>query len=60
MVKVKKIDIDAKFFIVDRNEVLFYISKGGDESEDIAVWLNSSFFVEAFTCLFEKAIGDKK
>ncbi len=59
MIKVKKIDIDAKFFIIDREEVLFYISKGGDESEDIAIWLNSSFFVEAFTSLFEKAIGGK-
>ena len=57
--KIIKIDIDAKFFIVDRKEVLFYISKFGKDSEDIAVWLNSDFFVEAFTSLFEKAIGGK-
>jgi hypothetical protein len=59
MTKLKKIEIDAKFFIVDRKEVLFYISKGGNESEDIAVWLNSDFFVESFASLFEKAIGEK-
>jgi len=59
MTKVKRIEIDAKFFIVDRKEVLFYISKGGNESEDIAVWLNSDFFVESFASLFEKAIGEK-
>jgi HTH-type transcriptional regulator, sugar sensing transcriptional regulator len=59
MTKVKKIEIDAKFFIIDRKEVLFYISKGGNESEDIAVWLNSDFFVESFASLFEKAIGEK-
>ena len=57
--KIINIDIDAKFFIVDRREVLFYISKFGKDSEDIAVWLNSDFFVEAFTSLFEKAIGGK-
>jgi sugar-specific transcriptional regulator TrmB len=59
MTKVKRIEIDAKFFIIDRKEVLFYISKGGNESEDIAVWLNSDFFVESFASLFEKAIGEK-
>jgi sugar-specific transcriptional regulator TrmB len=57
--KVKRIEIDAKFFIIDRREVLFYISKGGNESEDIAVWLNSDFFAESFASLFEKAIGEK-
>jgi len=60
-IKIKKIDIDAKFFIIDRKEVLFYISRNnapGDE--DIAIWLNSDFFVEALTSLFEKAIGEKK
>ncbi len=58
MIKIKKIDIDSKFFIIDRREVLFYISKGGD-TDDVAIWLNSSFFVEALTFLFEKAIGEK-
>ncbi len=57
-VKIKRIEIDAKFFIIDRKEVLFYISKG--ESEDIAVWLNSEFFVESFASLFDKAIEAKK
>ena len=57
-IKIKKIDIDAKFFIIDRREVLFYISKDAVGSEDIAVWLNSDFFVEALTSLFEKAIGE--
>ncbi|VVB82520.1 Putative HTH-type transcriptional regulator TrmBL2 [uncultured archaeon] len=57
--KVKKIEIDAKFFIIDRKEVLFYISKSGSDSEDIAVWLNSDFFVESFALLFEQAISGK-
>jgi len=57
--KVKRIEIDAKFFIIDRREVLFYISKSGSDSEEIAIWLNSDFFVESLTGLFEKAIGAK-
>ncbi|HEA46646.1 MAG TPA: TrmB family transcriptional regulator [Candidatus Pacearchaeota archaeon] len=61
-IKIKKIDIDAKFFIVDRTEILFYISKDSKErsGEDIAVWLNSEFFSRAFAALFEKAIGGSK
>ncbi len=58
-VKIKRTEIDSKFFIVDRREVLFYISKSGSDTEDIAVWLNSDFFVESFASLFEKAIGEK-
>jgi len=57
--KIKHVEIDAKFFIVDRQEVLFYISKSGNENEEIAVWLNSDFFVESFASLFEAAIGEK-
>ncbi len=55
--KIKKIDIDAKFFIVDRKEILFYISKDKNQ-EDIAVWINSEFFSQAFAALFDKAIGE--
>jgi sugar-specific transcriptional regulator TrmB len=58
-VKIKRMDIDSKFFIVDRREVLFYVSKCGTDSDDIAIWLNSEFFVESFVSLFEKAIGEK-
>jgi len=59
-IKIKRIEIDAKFFIIDRREVLFYISRDANGNEDIAVWLNSDFFVEALTSMFEKAIGEKK
>ncbi len=58
-IKAEKVDIDAKFFIVDRKEILFYLSKNA-ENEDIAIWLNSDFFSEAFACLFDKALGNKK
>ena len=58
-IKFKKINIQAKFFIIDKSEILFYVSKKGAEIEDeIAIWLNSPFFAEAFSSLFEKAMED--
>ena len=54
--KIKKVDLSAKFFIVDRKEILFYLSKDV-EKENIAIWINSDFFANAFASLFEKALG---
>ncbi len=53
--KIKKVDVSAKFFIVDKKEILFYLSKYSSK-DDIAIWLNSEFFAEAFATLFEKAV----
>ncbi len=58
-VKIKQIEIDAKFFIIDRTEILFYLSKNTDK-EDNAIWLNSDFFSESFALLFEKALEKEK
>jgi len=51
-IKIKAINIDSKFFIIDRKEVLFYLSKES-KKDDQAIWLNSDFFSEAFANLFE-------
>jgi sugar-specific transcriptional regulator TrmB len=57
-VKITQVNLDAKFFIIDRTEILFYLTK--NLNEDIAIWLNSPFFAQAFASLFEKAMkGDK-
>ncbi len=53
--KFKKINIDAKFFIIDRREILFYITKSAS-GDDIAIWLNSEFFANAFASMFDKAL----
>ena len=53
--KFKHVEIDGKFFIVDRCEVLFYVSKNPD-GDDVAIWLNSEFFSGAFATLFDKAL----
>jgi sugar-specific transcriptional regulator TrmB len=56
-VKIYQTEIKAKFFIVDKNQILFYILDEKDErKEDMAIWLNSSFFVESFVMLFEKSL----
>jgi sugar-specific transcriptional regulator TrmB len=57
--KIQKIEIDSKFFIIDRKELIFYLSKNGTDSDDVAVWLNTDFFAESFASLFERAIGEK-
>ena len=54
--KIRNINVDAKFFIVDRKEILFYLSKNSGP-DDTAIWLNSEFFAQAFATLFEKAVG---
>ncbi|MCK5043808.1 TrmB family transcriptional regulator [Candidatus Pacearchaeota archaeon] len=54
-IKIKKVNIDAKFFIIDKREILFYLSKDTSK-EDVAIWLNSEFFANAFAFLFEKTL----
>ena len=57
-IKIKKIDINAKFFIIDRKEILFYLSN--DTNEELALWINSEFFSKAFASLFDKVFDEKK
>ncbi len=54
-IKIQKVNVNAKFFIIDRKEIIFYLSKKTDEN-DLAIWLNSEFFAQAFASLFEKAL----
>ena len=53
--KVKKVDIVSKFFIIDRKEVLFFLSEKSTK-DDQAIWLNSGFFSGAFAKLFDIAM----
>lgn len=56
-IKAKHVNVDTKFFIIDRREVLFYLNKktesAGDEN---AIWLNSEFFAAALGSLFDLAV----
>lgn len=53
--KIKKVNLDAKFFLIDRKEIVFYLSKDEDKNDN-AIWINSEFFAQAFATLFDKAI----
>lgn len=52
--KIKKVDANAKFFIVDKSEVLFYLSK--DQDEESAILITSEFFTRAFSDIFELSL----
>jgi len=52
-VKIKPITINTKFFIVDGEQVMFMLSEGA-EDEDVAIWLNTAFFTNALTYLFNQ------
>jgi len=56
--KIKRIEIDAKFFIIDKKEILFYLTKNAED--DMAIWLNSEFFAQAFAALFEQSLNGGK
>ena len=57
-IKIKQVNIDAKFFIIDRKEILFYLSKNKN-NEEVAIWINSEFFSDAFAGMFERALKSK-
>ena len=56
-IKIKQVEIHAKFFIIDRKEILFYLSKSDESGEESAIWINSEFFSRAFSDLFSLGIG---
>ena len=54
-IKAIKTSLNSKFFLVDRNQVLFFLTNSNYD-EDIAIWLNSDFFTSAFSSLFEMSL----
>ena len=55
-IKAKQLNIDARFYIADNDQILFIISKGNMPDEEIAVWLNTPFFTSALSFMFEQAV----
>jgi sugar-specific transcriptional regulator TrmB len=56
--KIKPISINAKFILVDGEQILFLLSDSATAEEDIAIWLNSQFFTNAMTFLFNQVWGE--
>jgi len=57
-IKIKKVDINAKFFIVDQEQILFVLSDTQASEEETAIWLNTPFFTNAMTFLFNQIWKD--
>ncbi len=57
--KVKQIDLNARFFLVDKNQLLFMLTdkNANKADEETAVWINSQFFTSAMRQLFMNAWG---
>ena len=59
-INAKPIKIDSKFFIADKNQVLFSINKTESPADEMSVWLNTPFFANSLVFMFEQAIGESK
>jgi sugar-specific transcriptional regulator TrmB len=57
--KAKQISIDTRFYVADNDQVLFMISKGDSNNEEIAVWLNTPFFSSSLSFMFDAATRDR-
>ncbi len=56
-IKAKHIDIDARFFIADNEQILFIISNSTTQpDEEMAVWLNTPFFASTLSFMFDQAV----
>jgi sugar-specific transcriptional regulator TrmB len=56
--KIKQIEINTKFFIIDQEQVLFQLSDGNIAEEEVAIWLNTPFFTNALVYLFNQVWSD--
>jgi hypothetical protein len=50
--KVKNVGNKGKFYISDKNEVLFMINQENSE-EEVGVWLKSTYFANSFGGMFD-------
>jgi sugar-specific transcriptional regulator TrmB len=55
-IEAKYLPVDARFYIADKDQILFIIFKNGMADEDLAIWLNTPFFTSAFGFMLEQAI----
>lgn len=56
--KIKAVDVNAKFFIADSEQILFHLSDSSMAEEETAIWLNTPFFTNALSYLFNQMHKD--
>lgn len=54
-INAKKLDLNSRFFIVDKEQVLFMLAQNPKDEDDLGVWINSGFFVNSIANLFDRA-----
>lgn len=59
--KVKDLDVNARFVIVDGKDIVFMVSHDKDvhESADVGIWANTPFFSTAMKSMFERVFNQK-
>jgi len=57
-IKAKSINIDARFYISDNEQVLFLISRTNSPDEEIAIWINTPFFASSLAFMFDQAVRE--
>jgi len=55
-IKPIKTNLNSKFFIIDRKQILFTLTNTANEEDELAVWLNSEFFSSALASMFELSL----
>jgi len=60
--KIKAIptELNARFFISDKKQILLLVNNSQDPEEEIAIWINSEFFAGALSFLFDNAFSKRK
>jgi len=59
-INAKQIEIESKFFIADKTQVLFSINKTESPADEMNVWLNTPFFANSLVFMFEQAMNSNK
>ncbi len=55
-INARKLDVNSRFYIVDKEQMLFMLSQNTQkDDDDLGVWINSSFFVNSMSYLFDKS-----
>ena len=55
-VELKGMSIDARFVNVDNKEIMFLLGPEEDAEHDTGIWVESEFFVKAYSELFEASL----
>ncbi len=57
-INAQKLDINSRFFMTDKEQLLFMLSQNSRDDEELGIWINSEFFVNSLSYMFDKAWGN--